>query len=240
MRRVEVMAMRRVNVACWFPVIAVCIFGMAIPCQAASILVDFEDLTVGTTYHVGDVFVSGGVTIEARPFQWDSGTWYSGGYAEVDSLGLSGGIGNDMWVNNINLQFNFGGPASSIKFFYGEYGGNCNIMVNGTHVNFENFSDIDGTTIGGALVQDVPLGGNKGIVSLTGAINSFYIGGQELWIDDVEAEVAGSDDEACCLQDGTCLEVTAPECERLGGVAMGPGTDCATVQCPTCFIGTLR
>jgi hypothetical protein len=39
--------------------------------------------------------------------------------------------------------------------------------------------------------------------------------------------------EACCLFDGTCIEVTDPaDCCAQGGTPQGPGTDCATTICP--------
>ncbi len=38
--------------------------------------------------------------------------------------------------------------------------------------------------------------------------------------------------EACCLFDGSCVDVTPGECQTLGGTPQGPGTSCATVICP--------
>jgi hypothetical protein len=38
--------------------------------------------------------------------------------------------------------------------------------------------------------------------------------------------------EACCLPDGTCVELVPEECAFLGGVPHGAGTDCAAVDCP--------
>jgi len=37
---------------------------------------------------------------------------------------------------------------------------------------------------------------------------------------------------ACCLPDGSCVELTAPECEARKGVEFHPGIDCSVVQCP--------
>lgn len=37
---------------------------------------------------------------------------------------------------------------------------------------------------------------------------------------------------ACCLPDGTCVELTAPECEARDGTQFHPGVDCSVVQCP--------
>jgi len=38
---------------------------------------------------------------------------------------------------------------------------------------------------------------------------------------------------ACCFPDGTCLEMTGPDCEAEGGTYEGTGTTCATIECPT-------
>jgi hypothetical protein len=37
---------------------------------------------------------------------------------------------------------------------------------------------------------------------------------------------------ACCFADGSCAEMTAPECEAEGGTQFQPGVDCSIVQCP--------
>lgn len=160
---------------------------LALPGMAAAQLVDFEDLALGTTYIVGDSIATGGIKITTDPFQWSGGGWTSDGYARVGNSGMAGGIGLEMVVNNINLVFHPGGwGAATID--YGEYGGNLNIEINGAFVNFENFKDIDGMNIGGVLVAVVDYGTPgqcAGRLYLTGPINTFSIGGQELAIDNV-------------------------------------------------------
>ncbi|MBC8422481.1 MAG: fibronectin type III domain-containing protein, partial [Chloroflexi bacterium] len=147
---------------------------------------DFEDLTLGTTYHVTDTFVTSGITVTATAFQWSGGAWTSDGFAEVENGGLAGGSGQEMEVNNINLEFDFGGSISGLELRFGEYGGNLNVEINGDFQNFGNFADIHGSTIGGVNVSVVNgLGNDQGMLTLEGAIDSFAIGGQELWIDDV-------------------------------------------------------
>jgi len=148
--------------------------------------VDFEDLLMGTVYHVGDVFTDSGATITVLPFQWDNKNWTSDGYAEIENNGNAGGSGQEIWVNNVNLYFDFGSSCSGISLLFGEYGGNLNIEINGDFRNFNDFSDINGVTIGGVNVAVVNgLGNDRGSLELSGTINSFAIGGQELLIDDV-------------------------------------------------------
>lgn len=147
---------------------------------------DFDDLEEGATFRVGDTFTSNGVDVSGRAFVWSNGESTEDGFARVESGGQSGGSGMDVQVNNINLAFDFGAALPALTLRFGEFGGNLNIEVNGDFRNFENFEDIDGETIGGASVQVTAGAGEQtGTLTLTGEINSFAIGGQELWIDDV-------------------------------------------------------
>ena len=151
-----------------------------------SAVLDFEDLTLGTTYVVGNSFVTAGVTVLASDFFWNGDILFSGGRADVVNAGLAGGSGNELAVNNINLNFNFGGPIPGLDLMFGEYGGNLNLNINGDLRNFQDFVDVNGLTIGGVSVAALNGFGNDiGTLSLSGTINSFAIGGQELWIDNV-------------------------------------------------------
>lgn len=38
--------------------------------------------------------------------------------------------------------------------------------------------------------------------------------------------------QGCCLLDGTCQELSEPECLAMSGTPQGAGTDCATANCP--------
>jgi len=153
-----------------------------------AVVVDFEDLIVGDRYVLGDTFTTNGVDISVGDFQWGNSVWCSTvsgcGFAEVDEFQNSGGTGNDLGVNNVSVAFNFG-SVNGLSLLYGEYGGNLNITINGEFKNFNAFSDIDGTTIGGVSISAIDLGGGLGTLILSGVVNSFSIGGQELWIDNV-------------------------------------------------------
>ncbi len=148
--------------------------------------IDFEDLALGTAWSVGTSLHPSGYMVTGKEFQ-HYGWWTWDGYADVDTSGLAGGSGQDVRVNNINLDFNFGGDVKDLSFRFGEYGGNLNIRINGYFKSFDNFADINGTTFGSVNVSVTNgLGSDKGEVKLTGGIiTSFAVGGQELWIDDV-------------------------------------------------------
>lgn len=148
--------------------------------------VDFEDVQLGTDYRVGDVFTSSGVQISVQRFQWSNGQWTNTGFAKVESGKKAGGSGQEMRLNNVNLDFNFGGSCDSLTLLFGEYGGNLNIKINGAFKNFQNFIDINSSSIGGVRVYVLPGPSvTKGSLKLIGTINSFAIGGQELWIDHI-------------------------------------------------------
>ena len=157
--------------------------------------VELHDLVFGTTYVVGDNFTIANATggfgfdVLASDFIFSSGTSFSGGSAEVENGGLAGYYGNELEVNNINLQFTpTGAPPMGVSVLFGEYGGNINLSVNGIAANVSNFIDLDGITLGGAIVS-VPTGGlgnDTGELLIYGtSITQFTIGGQELWIDHI-------------------------------------------------------
>jgi len=127
-------------------------------------------------------------------FVWANGNSTDAGYARIDNRGRAGGAGHEVMINNINLCFsaNFGQVLKHIRFAFGEYGGNLNLMINRQFVNFGNFKDIHGQTIGGVKVHVLSggTGNDEGVIEFRGAIHDqrwwghLAIGGQELWIDD--------------------------------------------------------
>jgi hypothetical protein len=157
------------------------------PTEEPSPCVAFEGLTLGDSYRVPERFMDSGVEITVRAFQWGNGEWTTEGYTQVDDQGLAGGSGQDMWINNVNLDFDFCCVlAKGLTLKFGEYGGNLNMEINGVFENFADFADIDGSNIGGVTVIVTDgLGNDTGMLTLEGEIWSFAIGGQELWIDDV-------------------------------------------------------
>lgn len=149
--------------------------------------VDFEGVPLGVDYVAFNSFTDSGVTMTVDLFQWSNGTWVTGNQTRADSDQMAGGSGKDMNLNNVNLRFDFGPwGAEDLTVAVGEYGGNINLRVNGDHQNFQNFPDVHGTTIGGVTVSVAGGAQNQlGTLSLSGQVDSFSIGGQELWIDDV-------------------------------------------------------
>ena len=104
--------------------------------------VEFEESPLETEYHVGDTFSDSGAMITIMPFQWSSGTWTSGGYAKITNAGDAGGTGQEIWMNNVNLAFDFAVNPNVLFLNFGEYGGNIDVEINGDLRNVANFADI--------------------------------------------------------------------------------------------------
>ena len=149
--------------------------------------ITFESVPLGVDYVAFNSFTDSGVTITVDLFQWSNGTWVTGNHARADNRQMAGGSGQDMNLNNVNLRFDLGPKgASDLTVAVGEYGGNINLLVNGDFRNFANFPDINNTIVGGTQVTVIGGAQNQvGTLKLAGQVNSFSIGGQELWIDDV-------------------------------------------------------
>lgn len=78
-------------------------------------------------------------------------------------------------------------PLNSLSLNFGEFGGNLNLNLNGEFRNFGNFSELNGQTIGGvAITVANGLGNDAGTLQLAGTIKSLAIGGQELWLDNIQ------------------------------------------------------
>lgn len=137
-----------------------------------------EAITVEEFYLLGGGTANGNVTVEPAPRPHMSG--------------------QTLFTGNANMRFELPCTVDGLCLSVYDAGGNLNIEVNGDFVNFANFQDIDGTSIGGTQVSVEY--DNNGVpirICLHGHVSSFMIGGQELFIDDL------------CL--GECVE----ECQCL-------------------------
>jgi hypothetical protein len=151
----------------------------------------FDDLVVGDTFAVSDLFHSDGVAVKLVPFQQSNGDWTDTGIATVSTAWMAHGYENELNTNNITAHYDFYGSIGAqaeVKFLFGEYGGNAgniNVSVNNDFRNVFRFIDLDGQTIGGCLftVLSGGLGNDNGEVSITGKIRTLNIGGQELAVD---------------------------------------------------------
>ena len=133
----------------------------------------------------GQFFVDSGAIIELGEFFWDPVGSTIGGSCNVDNRQISGGTGQDVNSNNINLDFDFGTMYGQLDLLYANLGGNVNVRVNGALANVADMTDLHLTTLGGASIVVQPSTGSSGQLIVTGIISTFAVGGQELWIDHV-------------------------------------------------------
>ncbi|OQY20120.1 MAG: hypothetical protein B6I35_10795 [Anaerolineaceae bacterium 4572_32.2] len=140
--------------------------------------VDFNDLPVDSSYY-DETFTSRGTDITVRD-----------GSVVVGDNGNAGGTGNELDISYATLDFDFDGPISGLTLRFDEGSGSYTIQINGALESFNAFAELDGRTIGGATAS---VSGatdefgyyHPGVLQLDGTINSFVIGGDYLYVDDV-------------------------------------------------------
>jgi hypothetical protein len=169
----------------WDTLFATCSYNV----DSAMQCVDFEDPVVDTYYAVGAGLTDSGQTMTFTPFQWSNSSWTSGGFGQVVEPDWceSGGTGQALLLNNINVQFAFPTLADGLVIQFGEHGGNVNIAINGDFRNASNFAAVV-SPVGGVAVSCTGAGctgGGHGTLYLVGTVNSLSIGGQEFCLDDV-------------------------------------------------------
>lgn len=151
-------------------------------CTPAPAPIDFDDLTVGDQYGVGETFTSGAAGLAVLPLvPATEGI----GFVMVDPAGDAGGSGLELFVNDALADFSFPTRVDgiSLRFLHGTGVGRLALNGVARDTSF-GFPELDGQTIGGVLVSIVE--GEAGDeMTLDGRIRSFAIGGVELYVDDV-------------------------------------------------------
>lgn len=149
----------------------------------------FDDLAAGSSYPVFSSFVSEGVTIDVDPHFILPGPCsgiLSSGSAHVE-VGLQNACrtGNEIHLDGVSLDFDFGGPVNDVVIYYGELSGTVSIGVNGECETVADLPLLDGTDQNGVAIRVFDYGppGGCGAIRLLGEISELRIGGQDLWID---------------------------------------------------------
>lgn len=140
----------------------------------------------------GDLaFVSSGISGTVWKFVWaSSGTAFNLARVEVPPVPFASG--QSLRLNNINVDFLF--PAllpRTVQIAFLDLGGYENLKVNGSPIYVGELTAAP-AALGGATVSVAwtplapPSNGKRGVLTVQGkAIEHVWIGGQELWIDDV-------------------------------------------------------
>ena len=153
---------------------------LACATNSFALTIEFEDLPPATSYNIGETFYPSSVPVTVGPFS-------TGGIAFVSNAGLAAGSGQEIGLQNVSLDFDFG-PLDGLSMQFGETfnAGSVTITVNGEAVAATDFTDLAGT-IGGVNVFVVPTGINTGALFFMGNITSFVIGGDDIYIDNIVA-----------------------------------------------------
>lgn len=152
---------------------------------------NFGDQAEGTHYEVGQFLATEGVGISVDSFSETLGACQGStvaGFAEIVTGQNACGSGKELEVNNVTLDFDFGGLVSEVVIPYGEYGGAVSLGINGDCETVENFIDLDGTSMGGVAISvwDFTVSGQGcGVIRLGGQVSELLIGGQELFLDGI-------------------------------------------------------
>jgi len=170
--------------------LAICI-GLCLITSAGAAQIDFETVPVGTIYGApannspSDVVLSqDGIDMSVEQFRL--GTFVEFFRAEIG--GAYGGFfpTTPVGLNNISLQFDFadvGFDVNLVTVDYLEFGGMLNFSVNGLPpFELASLDDIP-TNVGSGITASVA--GN--VITLSGDIDSFLVGGQEVALDNIIA-----------------------------------------------------
>ena len=152
--------------------------------------VEFESVPIGTKYggdfgQIPDEVVltepaQNGIVMSVGQFFLPQFT----GFFQAEVVGPSND--HQLAIDNISILFdltNVGFNVTSLTLEYVELGGNDNFAVNGGSIlQLAELSDIPSNVASGVTAQV-----DGGLITLSGKIDSFLIGGQELTIDSIVA-----------------------------------------------------
>jgi hypothetical protein len=166
-------------------VAAISLLSLALTETAGAVVIDFEDLTSGTSYSVGNTFTSGGV-----PFNVIG---YNGPGSSISVTTIVTPMNTRISMNN-RIGVNVALPPN-VEFLAFDFSDGCSscshtgITVNGAASSPAiQLVSLDGTALGGATIfigpPNDPSFQNR--LMLKGPISTFAVGGTELYFDNLE------------------------------------------------------
>lgn len=154
--------------------------------------IDFDDLSPDLPpQNAGTTIATGGADVAVLPFRFESGE--TGDGAVIVEAGAEG-AGLRLRCRNAALGFNFvrdfGGPATDLSLHIENQQLLFNVEVNDELRVFSDFAAIDGDTIGGVTVdvesEELPNGGTRRVLSMTGEVRRMAVGGMLVAVDEVQ------------------------------------------------------
>ena len=194
----------------------------------------FEGQTVGAQVVSGDTLIDNGIPIAIGDF--NAGRVITSNFGRIDDGLMAGGLGLDIEVNNVTLAFGFPYPLEGVTLTFGDYGGTINLVIDGELLIRGSVAALAGTSASGVLIEVEQFDPSPtGTVALSGDIDEFGIGGQELWIDEVCPQAASGWAPAAFSTRGDYVDLAAPGQDVRsgtpgGGYALYQGTSFATPQ----------
>jgi hypothetical protein len=160
------------------------------------------------------------------------------------------GSNHVLTLSNINADYNLTAltGVTGVTFEYFDGAGIENLMVNGDFL-IDQFATLAGTTfsLGGVDVfidASSGIGFDYGTVTLTGAVQSFAVGGQQFYVDEVCVDATGHLCEEDTDGDGVCDADEIPGCtnaqaDNFNAAATDDDGSCTytTAACPSDLSG---
>lgn len=165
---------------------------------------DFSNLSPGTRYHLGDSISGPNVAIEMKRFHVGRGepSQMDDPFVEVRGSRIAQEVAPELWMNQLNMRVTPTTPAEKVEIRFAENVGSliANIAVNGKrHVIYDGLAGANGKTLGKKGVGKAAIivnydstaegsGFNRGELRMhatKGKIETWSIGGQHLYIDNV-------------------------------------------------------
>jgi subtilisin len=185
--------------------------------------VDFEAQSFSEVYNLARGFTDNGIDVSFRPFYFETGIDpVRDGAATISDRDPGSSINKDMFLGRINAQFAFTYPLESVSFFYRDVDSLVNLEVNNNAANDNlravgTLSELNGTTLGGVTVRVIERAeevGVSGVVTLTGNIESFAVGGgggqTGFFIDDICPKKSSAWQPAVFSTRGDYVDISAP------------------------------
>jgi len=155
------------------------------PESAGAVCLDFEDLSLGTTYPISNVILTSNFPLVVASLP--SSPQDVSGEVQVGGENQAGGSGLELGLSRASLRLLFElDPLIGLSLQLRAVQGPLEVVVNGEARQAQSLVELQGQLIGGAsVVVFDPEGDGAGSLDFSGAVDTFEIGAQGLWVDHI-------------------------------------------------------